>query len=217
MTEALIMSDVIINNNKVTQLLQSDEKTLSTLPSYIRPQPDIYEQNRYFVDIITAIYGRVSSHLANSLAYNLEATCFISDTSMWSEFRIRREMKCLLQRYEYDSLQDWDNHVYGNNLNTIYLSKSQVKEIMDDRLDEEIHVILIEESNKMHPLFGIIIADNYASLMNHQQYQDLRDMDPDKVREQAIKLLKREARRQLRRNKYFSFKQWEDELKNDWQ
>lgn len=208
------MSDEIDPSSETVSIAR-DTADVSRPTLVIKPQVDIYEQTASFRELIVKLFGKISSRLSSELAYNLEATCFMHKTVEWSEFRMRQEIPALLEKYGYDSIQDWDNHTYGNHLNTVYLTKSQVQEIMDERVDEAVQKLLLEESRKIHPLFSMIIADNFTQLMGISAYQALRDMDPDDVRVEARRLLKSEARKQLRNNKFFSFQQWEEKLKKE--
>lgn len=202
--------DDVRESNKVTT---SKEELISVSGKKMLKEP--YKVIDTFREIVVELYGPISTRLSYELAYNLEATCFFKNTMEWSSFRIRKDIDALLEKYGYKSIQEWDEYIYGNRLKTVYLTKAQVNEILEERIDEAIEMLLLEESKKIHPLFGMIIADNISRLMGISAYLSLREMDPDEVRDEARRLLKTEAAKQLRRNKYFSFQQWEDKLKTD--
>lgn len=187
----------------------SDFYTLETKTEAVNN--DHSRQADEFRKIVTTHHGFVCQRLLDNLSYTLESSCYDHDKKMWYNFAVLHEIKQMLNRYGYESLEEWNSHI--ELLDVVYISKAQADEMMEEQLDDVIEDVVLEEARNLHALFGMIVQCNIDEILAKRAFQKLKDINPDELRSQVRKLLTIEAKVQLKLNKVFSFEQWEDNLK----
>ncbi|MCF2902066.1 hypothetical protein L1267_16950 [Pseudoalteromonas sp. OFAV1] len=171
---------------------------------------EIEPSEKTFDEIIATLNSDTCNpRLLDNLSYTLEPICFSRETNSWNEFRVLNEVKRMTSRYGYESLEDWSNHLISNC--TVYIHKDQAVEQMQETLQDNLANTVITKAKEIHPLFAMIVSNNIDKVMSRSAFT--RAINSDNPTQELESFLKSESRVQLRLNKFFSYEQWENELK----
>ena len=82
---------------------------------------------------------------------------------------------------------------------------------MQETLQDNLANTVITKAKEIHPLFAMIVSNNIDKVMSRSAFT--RAINSDNPTQELESFLKSESRVQLRLNKFFSYEQWENELK----